>query len=454
MRFKTTVFLALLLVALVTYYWVVERPRQESGDPRPLILHVKPEDVTAVTLEGGGRTVRLVREKDDVWRMEQPVQAPVDKIEMENLLNRVTDLRFDRALGKVDRPGDYGLKNPRQRVILETRSGKKAVLLMGDDAPVGGRIYAMNQESGEAGVASVTLEEMAPDPFKWRDKKVLRFERDKLAEIRIRKGGRRVRLVREDGIWWVGEAKTLRADPMAVQGVILDLSGLKATGFPEAGRARGSRETLRVQLAYSPGEAPAATLIVRKDRAGNRYATVEGNPVLFQIAPDALQEVKAAEDAYYERVILPLVAFDVRRMEIAPKEGAAFVLVRKGDTWSVEGKPDLVLDQERVRDLRDRLLGLKWKRVASRNATDLAPYGLASPAYAVVFKNADGKEMGTLHIGKRRGGRVWVKEARSRAVFVAPASELGDLPETPEALKAEPATPSPEPPASQAEPAS
>ena len=89
----------------------------------------------------------------------------------------------------------------------------------------------------------------------------------------------------------------------------------------------------------------------------------------------------------------------------------------------------------RVADLLYNFRSLRWKEVVSVKGDDAAKYGLDAPVLEVTLYKADGKELGSLRVGKKEADKVYVRTGGSPAIFALDPKQLGDLPKIPDDLQ-------------------
>src|SRR5215204_4857870 len=155
MRPRTLLILLIVVVGLGAFIWFYERDLPSSTEREELgkkILPVEKQDVTGVSIESSGGTVRLERQpaaakekggkeaEDEApeadWRIVQPLQARADAFAVDQFLGSIDDLEKIRTLEDV-KPAAVGLDKPRATVRLKTADGEK-VLKLGAEVPPGG----------------------------------------------------------------------------------------------------------------------------------------------------------------------------------------------------------------------------------------------------------------------------------------------------------------------------
>jgi hypothetical protein len=102
MRFRTTAILAVLLVALATFYYVYEirqAPEREKAATVKdrLWKELEAKDVEEIVVRKGDATLHL-KKAGDAWSLVAPVAAPADRQAAEDLATSLATLRVEREI--------------------------------------------------------------------------------------------------------------------------------------------------------------------------------------------------------------------------------------------------------------------------------------------------------------------------------------------------------------------
>ena len=151
MRWRQVGFLYVVLAILAVLY-ARERPatpvRQGEQPPRPRFLTVTANDVAAIRLVRGGRTVSLRRDGRD-WVVVEPagMQLPSDLVTgfLQALL---TTEEIDRVATPTGELGSFGLDEQADRVELAPASGDAVIVTLGSTNPTGTALYARRGPDG------------------------------------------------------------------------------------------------------------------------------------------------------------------------------------------------------------------------------------------------------------------------------------------------------------------
>ncbi|MCI0371840.1 MAG: DUF4340 domain-containing protein, partial [candidate division NC10 bacterium] len=183
MRVRTTLLLAVLLLALAGFYYYAEVkggwPTKKEGAK---LLDLTAEGVQALRITGAQTVLEAVRTEGG-WRLSAPVQDRADVSRVDSLLQDLLRATVERTYEATEQDAkEYGLAPPAYTLALTQKDKTEPILLeVGDRAPSGLHAYA--RRAGEAKVLLVPssvrsqAETRAAD---LRDKTVLAVERDKV----------------------------------------------------------------------------------------------------------------------------------------------------------------------------------------------------------------------------------------------------------------------------------
>jgi hypothetical protein len=158
---KHILALALILLALATYYSVFEADfatRKPGGPTGPPILLLHDSDVKRVEIQkADGRTIRCERTGYN-WRM-------VEGVETERWNETIEDfVAYFVSAPEVDKFSDsglqlseYGLDTPGYRITITDLTDKPYHLLVGNTTPVGVAVYAKFAESPQVIIVGALL---------------------------------------------------------------------------------------------------------------------------------------------------------------------------------------------------------------------------------------------------------------------------------------------------------
>ena len=374
MRFRTTLVLALAVVAAAALIWTYkdrltgEAPPPEKPEEAIRLVEVETEDVASATLEAKGAkgalgTKAALVKADGKWRLSAPVEGAADEYEAKRLIRAGAEAKYRRTIapGTAGQPTleGLGLDLPAYRLTLVTEGTDKkpartVKIEVGRKPALAGGVYARLVEPEEKVVLldkTDLLDRAEAEVRTYRSRDLLDVTSDALARIEVigEKSGK-VRIDRgADERWVLAEPMAARADPDVMSTLVRETLGMRVKEFV----ADGPEDLGRYGL-----EKPRAEVTLWKK--GEPEKKPEGET----------KEGEAKEEAKAEPVKVATLKFgswadmEKKTVHVTPDEGKHVVSVNATALGSLE-KP--------VADLRDKHVVAAEEstvsRVSVKNAT-------------------------------------------------------------------------------------
>ena len=412
------------------------------------LLAFDKKDVTGLEIVADGERMSVEPEAESKWKITKPVSLRADTEAISDFLDK---LRFTKVKEfPADAPKSlarYGLDRPARVTIFlgKEKDRTSQALLLGKVEPARQGVYAMRPgESSVLLVGDDIWKALPKTVAALRDKTVVAYDRDKVAGLEVESPKGKVTLARDGEKWRITAPEPLAADDGEVSGLLFKLREMRAAGFFGEGPASIDRYLAKPVVKISlreQGATAVKTLLVGPSPEKRRgrpmaYAGVVGQgPVMLVDAQYVGDLSKSANDLRDRALFGFFDPRDVKRMRVK-SGGQAMALERKSETeWRVTEPKAGKARENKVADLLYNFRSLRWKEVVSAKGDDAAKYGLDAPVLEVTLYKADGKELGSLRVGKKEADKVYVGTGSSPAIFALDPKQLGDLPKIPDDLQ-------------------
>lgn len=384
----STIVLVVVLAGLVGYIYFVDADRSPSGtEVKAKAFEVSPENIEEVQIRNAAGEATRVQRVEANWKLVEPEQADADAAAVASVTSSLAGLEVQRVVD--ENPGDvaqYGLNPPRIDVSFRVKDQKEFQrLLVGEKTPTGGDLYA--QKPGETRVfliAAFLDSTFNKTAFDFRDKTILKFDRDTADGIELARGNTALQLARNGTEWALVKPIAARADYATVEGIMTRLSSAQmqkvvaaeATDLRQYGLDRPSH-TLTVTSGSS-----RATLLLGSAADGALFARDASRPMVFTVEESLATELGKELADFRRKDLFDSRSFTASRVELRRgTETLAF------DKTSADGKDawrnaaGQNVDTAKVEDLLTKLSSL---RAQSFNA---APHpSLKAPALTVTVR--------------------------------------------------------------------
>jgi hypothetical protein len=403
----STLALVVVLAGLGGYIYFVDSKRPAStgveGEPaRAKLFTVETDKINEIKLTYKGQTT-LVRKADGGWKMLEPIAADADPPEVIGMAQAISGLESVREV--VDNPTDlkqFGLAEPPITVEWKADGGASGSFKLGNKNPTQSEIYAM--KGGETKVVLVSSFQESSfnkEPFALRDKKILKFDRDKADSLAMARGADAVELTRAGSDWKMVKPVAARADYSAIEGFMTRLSSANMSRIVEENAADLAKYGLdKPAMTVSIGAGSAKTVLqVGKTENDQTYAKDASRPIVFTVDSTLQTDLNKGLDEYRKKEMFEFRAFSLAKIRAvldAPGGPKTYEIDKvppakpgESESWKVTrtGGATHVPDTAAMDDLMTKLVAMR----AESFVTGTTKTGLDKPALVVSVSYDDGK---------------------------------------------------------------
>ena len=379
------------------------------------------------------------------WMLEKPIQGAADGATVGRLLSEVQFVESLQTLpaGKKEEAmlQSFGLGQPTRTLVIGTKEGE-CKIEVGRETPIRGGVYARirsgKQEERVAVVQIQLAEAMDQDLTGWREKRVMPLLVPDVVELLMHQGALEVEVKKRENGWSILKPVEAPADPTAVQGVLGEISALKATEFVSDSGG---------DLALYGLNAPVQAFEVRT-KATNRVLQIglnhpkETNQVFAKVADQAsvflLPRVaieglgKMADRVRDKRLVTLGDAGQMSSVEFSGK-GGEYRLEKTipSGVWNlVVGKSSQIADGGAVEKWLESLMEVRANRFLPTE--DPARMGLTKPKMSITLKWAgETNRVETIQLGDETKEEVFVRGSTTSGAMVVPVSLARSIPDSP-----------------------
>ena len=279
MRFKGTAALAAVFIGIVFYYFLIDLPseqrKQEEKDRAEKVILFDSENVKAISFIKGENTITLKRLGKDEWQMTAPVSAKGDASAVSDFVSFLNNLNFTRVV--EESPKDltpFGLDTPDFKIILSMNNGETKGVRVGDDHPMGNKVYLARLNESRVLAAGVTKNRLDRKVHDLRDKTILDFKTPQITKIEFIRNGKTLSLKKNEESWEVSEGKiAAKGNETEITNLLNTIQAAQIEQFveekPEQLTSYGlNNSKLTVKLTTSKASEPLVLLIGGKNEHG------------------------------------------------------------------------------------------------------------------------------------------------------------------------------------------
>jgi len=279
MRFKGTALLAAVLVGIVSYYFLIDLPsekrKNKEKDRAEKVILFDSENVKGISFTKGEITIALKRLGIDEWQMTAPVNAKGDASAVSGFVSFLNNLNFTRVVEESPKDlAPFGLDTPDLKIILSMKNGETKGVRVGDDHPMGNKVYLSLLNGSRVLAASVTKNRLDRNVHDLRDKTILDFKTPQIKKIEFIRNGKTLNLIKDKESWQVLENKIIaKGNETEITNLLNTIQAARIEQFveekPKQLTSYGlNNSKFTVKLTTSKANEPLTLLIGKKTEHG------------------------------------------------------------------------------------------------------------------------------------------------------------------------------------------
>src|SRR5687767_4564608 len=403
----STLALIVVLGGLGAYIYFVESERPPStsieGEPaREKFFTVEADKINEIRINYKGQTT-LLRKDASGWKMIEPTAVDADPPEAISLAQAISNIESVREV--VDNAPDlaqFGLSDPPTIVEFKADGGESGSFKLGNKNPTQSEIYAM--KGGDSSVVLVSAFQESSfntEPFAMRDKRILKFDREKADRLALAKCANSIEMSRSGSDSKVVEPVEARSDYSAVEGFLTRLNSANMSRLVEEKPSDLAKYGLdKPVMMVTIGAGSSKTVLeVGKTENDQTYARDASRPMVFTVDSTLQGDLNKNFDDYRKKELFEFRPFYLARLRAvldAPAGAKTYEFEKvppakpgEAETWKVTrvGGSSHNADPAAMDDLLNKLVGIKAESFVSGTTRT----GLDKPALVVSASYDEGK---------------------------------------------------------------
>jgi len=414
------VLLAVLGIAL---WWSNRAEKAKEGQPAadgpPRILAIAADTVREFAIQRRGEAPTVVQFNDKgKWVITQPKPLPADTVAVAGVTNTALKLDSERVVDpNVSDLASYGLAPAVLEVKITQKDGKTSKLLIGENTPAGGAVYAKLDSDPRLFTINSTNKVSFDKDFKdLRDRHLLTFTEDKLSKVELTARKQSFEFAKAgEGEWRITAPKPMRGNAAQVEDLVLKLRNAQMdASFTDddakkaAAAFAAAASTAVVKVTDQDG---TKTFEIRKakDDYYVKSSTLAG---VYKVGKDLGDGLDKPLDDFRNKKIFDFGFNDPTHIEIAdgPKTP---VYDKSGETWMSAGKK---IDSTSMQAFIERLRDL--------SATKFVETGFTTPVVTLTVVSNQGKRREKVEIAPAASGGNFLARHDGDASFYELAANV------------------------------
>src|SRR5882757_887838 len=271
MNFRGLIVAVVVLATLGGFlYWsqhhkAAEESAAVPASTAPAIVKINPADVSQLVIKQ--KEPVTLKKTNGQWQITEPKPYPADQEAVAGVLSTLSGLNADRIVEeKASDRKQYGLDPAQVELDIGVKGGTRQ-LLLGDDTPTGGNVYAaLATDPRVFTVASYQKSSLAKSLNDLRDKSLVTLSADKVSRVELMKKGEDLEFDRTKDDWQILKPASSPADSAAVNALVSTLTNARMDLNTTTDAASAFAHATPLATAKLTGDAGLQTLEVRKSK--------------------------------------------------------------------------------------------------------------------------------------------------------------------------------------------
>ena len=425
MKFKGTAAMMVAFFSLGIYYFLIDLPAEkkkaQEKEIAEKVLPLTIANISEFSLIKDKQTITLQQNTNNIWNLSQPLKAAGDNPEAESFLSEIDTLKMSRVVESDPKNlSQYGLDSPSFKINIKFKEGKEETLLLGDNSPMGDKIYLKLNSSPTVLLAATSKTAFDKSIYHFRDKTILNFSSGSITRIQIKRSEHPLDLIREKEEWKISGKVQANADKDVV------LAFLQAIQF-----SRVKEFVIENPDSLEPFglQKPATTLTLEDEdkksysidfgiTENGTYAKKGNAPGVFRVDSKFHNTLEKRNVDFLLKTLMEFEEKDVTEINIQSEKETVHAIRLKKDHWMIKSPQETSADMATIRSLLFDLKEAKLTEFIKLSTDATEAFGLDKSKRSFSLKTSDGKSIG-IQFGNTNlnGDQVFAKRTGESAVF-------------------------------------
>jgi hypothetical protein len=403
-RLTSTLILVVVLAGLGAYIYFVDSKKPRAGADgsstvKEKVFTVDAAKINELRITYTGEST-LLKKDNSGWKIVEPAPMEADPPEAIGVATALSNVEIVRVVD--DNPADleqFGLAKPAITVEYKGEGGVSGTLKLGNKNATQGEMYALkNNDKRVFLVSSFNETSFNRTSFDLRDKKILKFDRDKADSLTLAKGAESIEMARSGSDWKIVKPVPSRGDYSAIEGFLTRLSSANMSKLLEQDAKDLAKYGLdKPSMTITIGAGSAKTvLLVGKTENNETYARDASRPMVFTVDSTLQGDLNKNFDDYRKKEMFDFRPFYLAKLRVVIDGTRTYEFEKvpppkpsDPETWKVTqvGGASHTADANGIDDLWNKLVALK----ADSYVDPKTKTGLDKPSLVVSASYDEGK---------------------------------------------------------------
>jgi hypothetical protein len=432
MKIVKTVVLLLIFLALAAYVYFYEveggKKREKIKELEEKVFNFESDSINTIAIDGAKGSFLFVRDQDG-WRIEKPIKTDGDKSTINSLLSTLSNMKKDREF-TIDKSelASFGLAGHPLEIRLTHNNGTEDFLCYGDETGIESKIFVTNTDTVIYTVPAYTKNSVDKDLFDWRDKSVVKVNRNDIRELYLKNSSGAFHLVKEGADWSLQEPLEAKADNSKLSTMLSKLESgriksVVSESFDKPADYDLNKPAYEINLLVGEGKA-RQQVIFSALKENSAYGKDEARPFVFTVDSTFLKPFNLTLMDLRDKKFAEFDKDNADKIEAWQGDSVITVLKDTSDNWFMQ---DTVKCKSwKMTSYLNSLAGLTAKAYIAEKTKGSTGYGLAKPQRRVrVYSN--GELIADVDFGKKTDDRITVFSRHTQTIAEIAESDFNAI---------------------------
>ena len=441
MRFKGTAALAVVFIGIVLYYFLIDLPseKREKEEKNRLekVILFDSENVKAITFIKEENSVELKRLGADEWQVTAPVNAKGDSPAISDFLSFLNNLTFTRVVEESPKNlSTFGLDTPNLKVILSMNDGKTKGIRVGENHPMGNKVYLAQLNGERVLTADITRDRLDQKVYDLRDKTILDFKTPQINKIELIRDKKTLTFKKNEALWQLIEEETIaKGNESEITNLLNTIQAAHIEQFveeqPEQLTSYGlNNSKLTVKLTTLKANEPLTLFIGEKSEHGFYAKTLSKKNifVINQSLFDALNNRQLVD--FLNKSLVEFNDDDLSKVTLRMGDSRVDLIRDKKDLqkWTMVKPVDMKANTATINSLLFDLKNTRIVKFIKTNAKNSKMFGMEQPEKEISLTYKNG-ETWTLKLGGQTSNadHYFAQRSDEETVFTLQKSSIESI---------------------------
>ncbi len=433
---RYTIILAVILGVLASFFFLFVFEEEQIVEAERL-FEVDMAEIVLIKVTADGATTTVEKAPMTGWEITAPFRYPADPNIVGTLLREFSSLSPVRTVAdSAESLSEYGLEFPSASVEVSPGLDKPLVLLLGDVNPTGAAYYAVEQGARRVFlVTSQINENLRRPPDALRDRSLMRVDRDKVDEVVLEKGDRKVVMKLDPyGTWRVEEPYRLPAERDEVINALNTITGVSAITFvdeaPPSLERYGLTNPVMTATIKSGDGSIHHTLSLGPGEMGLVYAMTSERRNVYSVSMSVLQQLDRDPDFYRRPTAFDFQSYRVPTFSMKLGDDSVTLVKRDFEDWRMTSPYEIRANDRLITAMLDSLEIARIQEHIPVTAANKARFGFENPVASLSLTIEDRVKPQDILVGmaSEDGRYMYIMDPGEEWIYAVNASSLQRLP--------------------------